>query len=147
MPSKKKKYNSRFPPARIKKIMQMDDEVGKVAAVVPVIISRALELFVETLLNESRKITISRNARTLTPSHLKASTLANSQFLFLRDLLSSIPDIQQTGEEDQSDGNLNSGPSASGVKVYRRTNSKSNHNSANNNLTGRGRGRPKKSVP
>ncbi|CAF92634.1 unnamed protein product [Tetraodon nigroviridis] len=29
MPSKKKKYNSRFPPARIKKIMQTDEEIGK----------------------------------------------------------------------------------------------------------------------
>lgn len=58
MPSKKKKYNARFPPvsdrkntcwivfefsflihqARIKKIMQTDEEVGKVAAAVPVII-------------------------------------------------------------------------------------------------------------
>ena len=40
MPSKKKKYNSRFPPARIKKIMQSDDEVGKVASVVPIIICK-----------------------------------------------------------------------------------------------------------
>ena len=31
--------------ARIKKIMQSDEDVGKVAAAVPVIISRALELF------------------------------------------------------------------------------------------------------
>ena len=64
MPSKKKKYNARFPPvstliligpndielnnkkvlfvcvfqARIKKIMQTDEEVGKVASAVPVII-------------------------------------------------------------------------------------------------------------
>ena len=38
MPSKKKKYNARFPPARIKKMMQADEEVGKVAAVVPVMI-------------------------------------------------------------------------------------------------------------
>lgn len=38
MPTKKKKYNARFPPARIKKIMQSDDEVGKVAQVVPIII-------------------------------------------------------------------------------------------------------------
>ena len=30
MPSKKKKYSARFPPARIKKIMQTDEEVGKV---------------------------------------------------------------------------------------------------------------------
>lgn len=41
MPSKKKKYNARFPPARIKKIMQADEEVGKVAAVVPVIICKS----------------------------------------------------------------------------------------------------------
>jgi hypothetical protein len=96
MPSKKKKYNSRFPPARIKKIMQSDDEVGKVAAVVPIIIcefslslslslslfqstsnhplspstARVLEIFVESLLTESCKITKQKNARTLTPAHL-----------------------------------------------------------------------------
>jgi hypothetical protein len=55
MPPKRKKYTARFPPvrlliesiclledhllqARIKKIMQTDEEVGKVAAAVPVII-------------------------------------------------------------------------------------------------------------
>lgn len=42
MPSKKKKYNSRFPPARIKKIMQSDEEVGKVAQVVPIIVCKLL---------------------------------------------------------------------------------------------------------
>ncbi|KOX73721.1 Dr1-associated corepressor [Melipona quadrifasciata] len=38
MPSKKKKYNARFPAGRIKKIMQTDEEVGKVAQAVPIII-------------------------------------------------------------------------------------------------------------
>ncbi len=56
--------------ARIKKIMQSDEEVGKVAAPVPVIISRALELFVEALLKKANDITSDRGARTLTPSHL-----------------------------------------------------------------------------
>lgn len=70
MPSKKKKYNARFPPARIKKIMQTDEEIGKVAAAVPVIISRALELFVESLVTKTSLITKSRNAKTLTASHL-----------------------------------------------------------------------------
>ena len=50
--------------------MQSDDEVGKVAAPVPVIISRALELFSETLLLRAKKVTSQRGARTLTPSHL-----------------------------------------------------------------------------
>ena len=56
--------------ARIKKIMQSDEEVGKVAAPVPVIISRALELFTETLLMRAKKVTAQRGARTLTPSHM-----------------------------------------------------------------------------
>jgi histone H3/H4 len=56
--------------ARIKKIMQSDEEVGKVAAAVPVIISRALEMFVENLLKKANDVTTHRGARTLTPSHL-----------------------------------------------------------------------------
>lgn len=108
MPSKKKKYNARFPPARIKKIMQTDEEIGKVAAAVPVIISRALELFVESLVTKTSLITKSRNAKTLTTSHLKSCVLADGSFAFLRELVSSVPDVQ--GDDEQgvpctSDGN------------------------------------------
>ncbi|XP_023579324.1 tubulin alpha chain-like [Octodon degus] len=51
----KKKYNARFSLAQIKKIMQTDKEIGKVAAAVavPVIISQALELFLESLLKKA----------------------------------------------------------------------------------------------
>ncbi|XP_031136326.1 dr1-associated corepressor homolog isoform X4 [Sander lucioperca] len=38
MPGQKRKYNVRFPPGRIKKIMQKDTEVGRIAMAVPVII-------------------------------------------------------------------------------------------------------------
>lgn len=58
------------PQARIKKIMQTDEEIGKVAAAVPVIISRALELFLESLLKKACQVTQSRNAKTMTTSHL-----------------------------------------------------------------------------
>ena len=50
--------------------MQSDEEVGKVAAPVPVIISRALEMFVETLLQDLNGLVTRRGAKTLTPSHL-----------------------------------------------------------------------------
>ena len=56
--------------ARIKKIMQSDEDVGKVAAAVPVIISRALELFVENMLKKANEVISQRGARTLTPSQL-----------------------------------------------------------------------------
>ena len=83
-----------LPQARIKKIMQSDEEVGKVAAPVPVIISRALEMFAETLLGSAKQVTAQRGARTLTPSHLKFCIQSETRFDFLRDLVSSVPDLQ-----------------------------------------------------
>ncbi|XP_076316754.1 uncharacterized protein LOC143229007 isoform X3 [Tachypleus tridentatus] len=93
MPSKKKKYNARFPPARIKKIMQTDEEVA-----------RALELFVESLIKRTSDITRSRNAKTLTTSHLKACIMADSQLHFLKDLVVSIPDVQMEEEMTTAGG-------------------------------------------
>ncbi|KAM9717732.1 dr1-associated corepressor [Menidia menidia] len=112
MPSKKKKYNARFPPARIKKIMQTDEEIGKVAAAVPVIISRALELFLESLLTKACHVTQSRNAKTMTTSHLKQCIELEQQFDFLKDLVATVPDMQGDGEENHTEGG--------GEKVSRR---------------------------
>lgn len=104
MPSKKKKYNARFPPARIKKIMQTDEEIGKVAAAVPVIISRALELFLESLLTKACHVTQSKNAKTMTTSHLKQCIELEQQFDFLKDLVATVPDMQGEGEENHTEG-------------------------------------------
>ncbi|XP_055855834.1 mucin-2 [Episyrphus balteatus] len=103
MPSKKKKYNARFPAGRIKKIMQSDEEIGKVAQAVPVIISRTLELFVESLLTKTLKITNSRNAKTLSPSHMKQCIMAENRFDFLRELVKNIPDISVAEEAVSND--------------------------------------------
>lgn len=73
--------------------MQADEEVGKIAQAVPVIISRTLELFVESLLTKSSSITNSRNAKTLSPSHLKQCIMSESRFDFLKDLVKTVPDI------------------------------------------------------
>lgn len=122
MPSKKKKYNARFPAGRIKKIMQTDEEVGKVAQAVPVIISRTLELFVESLLTKTLRITNARNAKTLSPSHMKQCIISESRFDFLRDLVKNIPDIgvneeqlsgSETGYEATTTGAAVATPSSS----------------------------------
>lgn len=73
--------------------MQADEEVGKIAHAVPVIISRTLELFVESLLTKSSQITLSRNSKTLSPSHLKQCIMSESRFDFLKDLVKNVPDI------------------------------------------------------
>ncbi|XP_014602224.1 PREDICTED: dr1-associated corepressor isoform X1 [Polistes canadensis] len=99
MPSKKKKYNARFPAGRIKKIMQTDEEVGKVAQAVPIIISRTLELFVHSLLTKTMQITSAKNAKTLSPSHMKQCILSESRFDFLKDLVKGLPDVAGPDED------------------------------------------------
>lgn len=131
MPSKKKKYNARFPPARIKKIMQMDEEVGKVAATVPVIISRALELFIESLIMQASQTTLSRNAKTLSTSHIKQAIESEEKYSFLRELVAAVPD-HQTEEDGSNSGCVTAG--SSGTADF----------SAQGNSVKRPRGRPRK---
>lgn len=63
---------------------------------------RTLELFVESLLKKSMQITLSRNAKTLTPSHMKQCILSENRFDFLKDLVKDIPDasIQEDNENN-----------------------------------------------
>ncbi|KAG1925045.1 dr1-associated corepressor isoform X2 [Pimephales promelas] len=83
--------------------MQTDEEIGKVAAAVPVIISRALELFLDSLLTKACHVTQSRNAKTMTTSHLKQCIELEQQFDFLKDLVASVPDMQGDGDENHTD--------------------------------------------
>nr|XP_039260113.1 dr1-associated corepressor homolog [Styela clava] len=103
MPSKKKKYNSRFPPARIKKIMQTDEEIGKVAAAVPVLISKCLEMFLASLLAKAGEVTKSKRAKTMSRSHLKQCIMSETMFDFLKDHVANIPDVQN---EDEASGSM-----------------------------------------
>ncbi|XP_066064297.1 dr1-associated corepressor [Chamaea fasciata] len=149
MPSKKKKYNARFPPARIKKIMQTDEEIGKVAAAVPVIISRALELFLESLLRKACHVTQSRNAKTMTTSHLKQCIELEQQFDFLKDLVAAVPDMQGDGDDPHGDsergprrgrrpgtGRKNGGPGAKGTPKQSGTDSEQEEDSEDSDSDG-----------
>nr|XP_023683167.1 dr1-associated corepressor-like isoform X2 [Paramormyrops kingsleyae] len=84
--------------------MQTDEEIGKVAAAVPVIISRALELFLESLLTKACQVTQSRNAKTMTMSHLKQCIELEQQFDFLKDLVAAMPDVQGDMEDSHTEG-------------------------------------------
>ncbi|CAG8556939.1 10810_t:CDS:2 [Paraglomus occultum] len=63
-------YKILVPMARIKKIMQMDEDVGKVAQATPVLISKALELFMQSLIDQACQETRSRDAKRITVAHL-----------------------------------------------------------------------------
>lgn len=123
----KKKYNTKFPMARIKKIMQKDEEVGKVAQATPILISKALELFMQNLINGAADCARARHARTLSTFHLKECITNTQQFDFLKHLVESIP--------------------ASAEKKPRRRKTEEDVGSSGGAGAGRGRGRPRKGTP
>ncbi|XP_040993573.1 dr1-associated corepressor-like [Juglans microcarpa x Juglans regia] len=89
----RKKLDTRFPAARIKKIMQADEDVGKIAMAVPLLVSKALELFLQDLCDHTYEITLKRGAKTLNSLHLKQCVQTFNVFDFLRDIVSKVPDL------------------------------------------------------
>ncbi|CAG9572653.1 unnamed protein product [Danaus chrysippus] len=63
-----------------------------------------MELFVESLLSKAMQVTITRNAKTLSPSHVKQCILAETRFDFLRDLVKNIPDVTAAEEREMMSG-------------------------------------------
>lgn len=57
-----------------------------------------MELFVDSLLTKTLRITNSRNAKTLSPSHMKQCIMGEQRFDFLRELVKNVPDISVAEE-------------------------------------------------
>ncbi|KAL4335880.1 hypothetical protein GQ457_07G043170 [Hibiscus cannabinus] len=98
----KRKLDTRFPAARIKKIMQADEDVGKIAMAVPLLVSKALELFLQDLCDRTYEITLTKGAKTMNSSHLKQCVQGFNVFDFLREIVGKVPDLgglDAAGEE------------------------------------------------
>lgn len=94
----RRRGTSAFPVARIKKMMQSDDDVGKIATVTPVLVAKALECMMEHVLREAAAVAHQRRTKTVTPQHLKFCVLNNDAFDFLRATLADIPSLDDADQ-------------------------------------------------
>lgn len=143
----KKKLDTRFPASRIKKIMQADEDVGKIAMAVPVLVSKALELFLQDLCDRTYDITLRRGAKTVNSLHLKHCVQSYNVFDFLREVVSKVPDYghSDAGLDDRTmikrkkaaAGEMN----GSDEELKRNRMNEAKQTSSNGR--GRGRGRPR----
>ncbi|CAN6926312.1 unnamed protein product [Brassica oleracea] len=102
----RKKLDTRFPAARIKKIMQADEDVGKIALAVPVLVSKSLELFLQDLCDRTYEITLERGAKTVSSLHLKHCVERYNVFDFLREVVSKVPDYGQAQGQAHGTGDV-----------------------------------------
>ncbi|KAI9734561.1 MAG: hypothetical protein M1834_002162 [Cirrosporium novae-zelandiae] len=94
---------TKFPVARIKRIMQADEEVGKVSQVTPIAVSKALELFMISLVTKSADEARARSSKRVTAAHLKAAVAHDDAFDFLADIVARVPDAPAPNEKKQDD--------------------------------------------
>ncbi|KAJ6155192.1 hypothetical protein N7470_005758 [Penicillium chermesinum] len=94
---------TKFPVARIKRIMQADEDVGKVAQVTPIAVSKALELFMISLVTKAAQEARDRNSKRVTATHLKHAVAKDEVLDFLQDIISKVPD-QPAGRKHDEDG-------------------------------------------
>ncbi|KAI0764157.1 histone-fold-containing protein [Trametes elegans] len=97
---KNKNKTTKFPVARIKRIMQKDEEVGKVAQATPVVISKALELFLAMIVDEASKVTVERGSKRVEAYHLKHAVETVEMLDFLKEIVETVPDPSAGGTID-----------------------------------------------
>ncbi|VDM51502.1 unnamed protein product [Toxocara canis] len=70
-PIRKRRFSSaKIQPTRVKKVMQSDEEIGRMVASVPVAIGRAMEHFAEKFLEAAAFCVQCSTSRTLSPAHM-----------------------------------------------------------------------------
>ncbi|KAI0665568.1 histone-fold-containing protein [Trametes maxima] len=100
---KNKNKTTKFPVARIKRIMQKDEEVGKVAQATPVVIceySKALELFLAMIVEEASNVTVDRGSKRVEAYHLKHAIDTVEMLDFLKEIVQAVPDPSAGGTID-----------------------------------------------
>ncbi|KGM91692.1 negative cofactor 2 transcription regulator complex subunit BUR6 [Paracoccidioides brasiliensis Pb18] len=100
---------TKFPVARIKRIMQADEDVGKVAQVTPIAVSKALELFMISLVTKAAQEAKNRSSKRVTAAHLKEAIGKDEVLDFLADIISKVPDQSTGGKKDDDGSDHNDG--------------------------------------
>jgi histone H3/H4 len=94
---------TKFPVARIKRIMQADEDVGKVSQVTPTAVSKALELFMISLVTKAANEAKSKSSKRVTAAHLKQACERDDQWDFLASIMEKVPDAAHAKKEDDSE--------------------------------------------
>jgi histone H3/H4 len=90
-----------FPAARLKRLLQEDEEIGRVSKTAPVLISKAIELFLGDIIAQSASCTKSKKRKVITPDDVREAIKQNDKFDFLRPVVAD--DEASAEKEDEED--------------------------------------------
>ncbi|KHO00689.1 Histone-fold protein [Metarhizium album ARSEF 1941] len=114
---------TKFPTARIKRIMQADEEVGKVAQQTPIAVGKALELFMIQMVTKSAEVAKDKGSKRVTAPMLKQVVEADDQWDFLREIVARVENEKEGSKskaQADSDSEEDSEPKKKGRGAGRR---------------------------
>ncbi|KAK3058853.1 hypothetical protein LTR09_000418 [Extremus antarcticus] len=113
--------------ARIKRLMQADDDIGKVAQVTPHVVSRALELFMIRIISASAAQAAQsgggsgKGPKRILAQHVKRVLQADDNFDFLVDIIAKVPDAPAAKpKKEQAGSDSDEGPGSAKMVPKRR---------------------------
>lgn len=99
------KIKTHFPPAKIKKIMQTDEDIGKVSQATPVITGRSLEFFIAMLVDKSSKLARQEGCKRISREIMKKTIMTDEKFDFLREVVCGDERSNRNSEKDDTNAN------------------------------------------
>ncbi|KKY20784.1 putative cbf nf-y family transcription factor [Phaeomoniella chlamydospora] len=75
--------------------MQADEDVGKVAQAAPTAVSKALELFMITLVTKAATEAKEKSSKRISAQHLKAAIAKDEVLDFLNEIIEKVPDAAE----------------------------------------------------
>ncbi|GJQ08473.1 hypothetical protein GpartN1_g264.t1 [Galdieria partita] len=88
-----------FPPARIKRMMRSDKDVGKIAVSAPFLLSKALQLALEDFLTTAAELAKQRSVSVITPDQLRHCVENEKRFRSLQRVVEHVPYTSSPMEE------------------------------------------------
>uniref|UniRef100_A0A7E4V746 CBFD_NFYB_HMF domain-containing protein n=1 Tax=Panagrellus redivivus TaxID=6233 RepID=A0A7E4V746_PANRE len=92
---KRRFSTARIQPTRIKKVMQSDEDIGRMIASVPVAVGSAMEHFAERLLDTAANVMHGTLNKTLSPHHIQQAIRQTPYFAFLAPIVAGAEDPGQ----------------------------------------------------
>lgn len=97
------KIKTHFPPAKVKKIMQTDEDIGKVSQATPVIAGRSLEFFIALLVKRSSDVARQIGCKRISGEVMKETILNDEKFDFLRENVCGEAQDQESAPDSPAD--------------------------------------------
>ncbi|BFU23644.1 CBF/NF-Y transcription factor family protein [Entamoeba histolytica HM-1:IMSS-B] len=102
-----------LPAARVKRIMQEDEDVGKMSGNVPMVIARATELFLVDLIKKTNTVAEEKKSKSVNLSHLHECVKNTPVFDFLIELIEAKmaenpPEERKRSKKDSGDEGITS---------------------------------------